>query len=677
MSFKRRLLRIVLILFVVFLFAGYFAFSTFLFSPIEGAFPHDVSTLVPRGVDFFVAKARLNRDFRPFPDLAIQPQLAETRAWNAWITSPEYAELEQEHGIEATLAELRRVSDEQLFGMDPLAIFGGRDLALAGYFRGPDMAQADWAVYGRANWMGKLAASALSFPGLIGLDSQGIEAVSIDGVVTLTGGQLQRPVHVGRVRDVVVAGTSEELVRQAIELEARGGQDSFGQSAVYFDHVESASRSPARDEAEVFIDWRAYSEAAQLTGRWPPTDSQDLLPALMGRIFQVGSLRNVTGVLGFDSGATLELHGELSSELMTPVQKSIYRTRGVDRDWFLSRAATIARDDASLFLYLQLDIGDFLRQLLDSLDAATRQNLDDVLRGTKEFTGAEQLVSEVEAHFRDRIAIVVRDNDYPYNEGVDPPHNGEPVPAVSVVLWAKDRDATSKRVNALHDLVVRHQRSFGLQGMNEGDRGVFHHEVSGGFVIWEFWSRLVDGTGHLSSAFDDELYVVSNSFRMVEEVLMTYREGGSRFPRLADRPDFRALVAEGLPEANAILWLNPRTLAKYQRKVADRDAELEIMGRLDMAQERARIETEVLREAFPGKRRGQLDAQTQAEIDPIVDQRMRELRDRMYAEQIPAVRAALERNILYTELSSAILMMLSLDPKHLDLTASAVVPLDS
>ncbi|MEE2610410.1 MAG: hypothetical protein VX992_07010, partial [Acidobacteriota bacterium] len=47
-----------------------FAFSTYFFSPFEGGLDADVAGLVPRRVQFFAAKAHLDRDFDPFPRLA-------------------------------------------------------------------------------------------------------------------------------------------------------------------------------------------------------------------------------------------------------------------------------------------------------------------------------------------------------------------------------------------------------------------------------------------------------------------------------------------------------------------------------------------------------------------------------------------------------------------------------
>ena len=58
MSLKRRILRILTILLLLFLFIGYFSFQTFVFNPLEGDFEYDVSALIPGDVDFFSAKAK-------------------------------------------------------------------------------------------------------------------------------------------------------------------------------------------------------------------------------------------------------------------------------------------------------------------------------------------------------------------------------------------------------------------------------------------------------------------------------------------------------------------------------------------------------------------------------------------------------------------------------------------
>lgn len=673
MSLRKRLLRILVILAAVTGFGGYFVFQVTLFNPLESGYEFDVSTLTPRDVDFFVAKAQLAQDFEEFPNLKIAGEVTDSSAWRAWKRSPEFQEFDVAYGYEEALGQLKDLP-EQLGGLDLLSIFGGEDLAVAGYFRGPELAQADWAIYGRVSFLGKLGVAALSYPGLLGLDQQGLTVAVEEDLVALSGPQLQREIFVGRVRDVAVIGTSAELVRAATDLEARGGEDSFGQSANYFDHIQNARRSVKATEVELFIDWRAYAENMRLSGRWPDPESQDYFPAFMGRLFQLGSLKSAVGVMGFDHGVTLDLHGELSSELMTGAQKRIYRERGVERSWFMSNPAQVARADSAFFLYMEINVGDLLRELLAAAEPALRSNVEDLVRGTGRYNSSEQLIEELDTIFQGRVALVVRQNDYPVRED-DPPHNDVPVPAIAVVLWTDGDESALVRIGALHDMITENQGRLGLEG-RAGSGGVFMNPLSTGHEVWEFWTQFVDGTGHIATGVDGRRYIVSNSYSMIEDMIRVYNEGGRGSERLSERPDFRQLVREGLPQANAVMWANPRELAKVTGKFAQYDAERAVLDNIDWRSELEREEMAVMREQFPGQDRERLDAATQARLDELVKPRLDALRVRLMEEQVPVIRARMERTAKYQTVVSGMLVMLALDPKHWDLTVSALMPFD-
>lgn len=253
MRIRSRPLRIALIVFVAVAAAGYLAFASMLFNPTESDYEADVSALVPRDVDFYLAKSKLSADFHPFPTLAIEPSITATKAWQIWLASPEGAQFQAQFDVRGQIENLK-TQLAQLKGIDPLSAFGGRDLAIAGYFRGPDLAQADWAVYGRANWIGKLGVSLLWYPGLLGLEQRGVHVVVADDHVELSGADLPRAIFVARVHDVVIAGTSKELVLKARDLNLRGGQDSFGQSATYNDSIARARRGLDESEIELSVD---------------------------------------------------------------------------------------------------------------------------------------------------------------------------------------------------------------------------------------------------------------------------------------------------------------------------------------------------------------------------------------------------------------------------------------
>lgn len=679
MALRSRFLRVTLIVGGVLAFAGYFAFSTFFFSPTESDYPADVSTLVPRDVDFFLAKARARALFDQPPRLAAQDEIDKTAAWQSWIASPEYAALDAEHQLEQQLERVRK--ELAALPIDPLAALAARDIAVAGYFRGATLASADWACYARANWIGKFAASALAHPRLFQLDKRGFTVESDGAVLTLSGAQLTRPVHVARIADVVIVGTQRELVARALELNARGGQESFGLSARYSDFVQAQKRGGAgeelvslRDALEFSVDWRAAMDKLGLSGRWPPADAFELGPRLAARLFQLGSIRTLSGVLGFDSGLVLRAHADLSVEVLTPLQKSLYRIAGRETQRVVDELAFIAPADVHSMGHMEVKLGEFLNEVYQSLEPAERQLLDDTLRGTGQFTGAGALIDELESLFKGRIGWIVRDNDFTYTAEKDPPNDGAIVPAFALVLWTENTDKAHRRIQQLQQLVSDNQARFGLRGRT-GQRAVFTNVLKGGNEVWEFWAPTIPGTGHIAVSRNGDMYFISNTYALLSDLLRRFsREEKVR--RLSERPDFAQVVSEGRASSNLLAWFDPRSFATLARRLAEQSALDEVKARINWDRERMLAEDAVLRESFPGKVRGQLDQATQAEVDALVAPRLAELESRLLREQVPALRAAMDRQITYLEACSGAFLSVKLDPKSIDLSLSAIVPLD-
>lgn len=676
-----RVLRILLVLLLVGLFVGYFAFSTFLFRPFESDFEADVSALIPRDVDFFLAKGGLEDAFDGFPRLAVAPVLEGNEAWRTFLVSPEYAELDREYGIRAALDELEQGVAQIPLGMEPQEIFGGRDLALAGYFAGRDLAQADWAAYGRVNWAGKLAVALLSHPGWIGLEAQGLAAVADGDVVSLSGGQLARPLHLTRVQDVVVVGTSLALVQAARQLAVTGGEDSFLQSARYFDHVQNAPRAPERDELELYLDVRELLANLELSGPWPDTRSQVFTPALLGRLFQAPSCKEVIGVIGLDQGLNADLHGEFSSELIDATRTRLYRQRGFDREVLVQEAARFAPEDTSLFVYLHGPVGDLLRMVIDSLEPAMRDNLADAFRSTGRYGNLDDVVSELDGALRNRLVLIVRPNDYPPETTLDPrtgqqtysgpPNDGSPVFAVALVTWVANFEAA----NGLRDAIGLNGNKFGLQGRSPGESGYFENKVEG-FETREFWSQFVPGTGVIATLNTAEHCIVSNNYKMLVHVLKTYSQGGAdaRYPQLSGRADFQALVGSSLQSANAMVWVNPRSALETLRLQAQRWAEDHVS--IDFRIVRAQQEARAVQQLFPGKSRRDLKEDEQRELDEAVDGLVEAVAAQKRAEEVPALVARKQRELDYFETISAALGMLKLDPKSFELSLRVVAPLE-
>ena len=685
MSFKRRLLRNLGIFGAVLLFAGYFAFSTLLFPPIEGDVEADLSTLAPNTVDFFIARAKLNEAFDEFPTLAAASRVNNTKAWRTFERSPDYEEFQASTGLRDLLdgVEQQLAQLPALPGLEFPAVFGGRDLAIAGNFQGPVIANADWVAYGRLNWWGKLGVSALDYPGLLGLEEQGINAQVGENFVTLSGGGLARPLHITRELDVAAIGTSQAMVEAVADLAQRGGQDSFGQSARYFEDVQNSRLRDDGDELEVFVRVRSLIENMQWSGRWPDPEAQDFTPALLGKLFQAGSMNEIVGLVDFANGIQMELTGELSSELITPVQARLYRPQGFQHPELLE-AAGLAPVDCGLFVYAKTSLSELLRQTFLSFEPDLRTLIEDSLRSMGRFQDFEQLVQELDEVMKGRVAVIVRPNDYEYvydstnSNDLDPSHDGVPVPAFAVVIWTNESEKARTRIAEYHDLIVQHQKKIGLEGHEPGSSGVFNHDVAGGNKLWEFWSKHIAGTGHLAAVHltGVDKYVISNTYKMAEQVAQTFLGTDGHDPSLDTLPQFQALVSSAVPSANIAAWVNPKSLAVTRREQAELWAEDQVRARINWNVERPKVEREVLAERFGSVGKSQLNQTQQNEFNMAVNERLDTWLQSVLDEQIPAFLAGIEREIIYSELITGALAMLALDPRSYELSLRAMMKLD-
>ncbi len=659
---KRRLLKLLLITIVVVAFTGYFAFSTFFFSPTEADYRADVSTLIPRDVDFYLSKADLDEDLDPFPIPAFVDELEATRGGKAFFASPEWQGWRADLGLAELQGEIERSLEQLPIELEPLDVLGGRDIAVAGYFHGSEIQFFDWAVYARGNWMAKLGLAALLRPGWFDLASQGLMVTADEDRASITLPDLDRTLHVTRVRDVFIVATDPAMLQAAFDLAAVKGEDSFGGSARYYDHIQQRERDG--DEAEAFVDYRALSEAMQYTGRWPDQASQDFFPAFMGRLFQSGALRELAGVVRFATGVTLEAHGELSSELVSSYQKQLYRQRGFERNRVFE-VASFAPSDTALFAYFHAPFGSTLRQVLESTEIAARDNLDDVVREVWGHPDSRPLIDEIDRTFHDRAALILRANDYEDAAG-GPPNDGQEVFAWAFVLWSEGKD----RIAEIRKKIVDNQGYFGIQGATPAEPGVFTNETPGGQEIYEYWSPFIPGTGHFASVMDSDqgelFFILSNEHRMLGQILKTKIEGGARHPRLSENPRFEALVSSGMPGASLMVYANPKVAGKTLREIADRAAEAEADMAIDWKFMREKIDRDVLNQNFPDWNYETLSEEEFQQLEllakPARDQYAADVRE----SAVPQLRAGYERSILYAEEVSGALLEIDFDPKKVD-----------
>ncbi|NOT32206.1 MAG: hypothetical protein HOP15_17305 [Planctomycetes bacterium] len=645
----RRILRYALVGLVLFLLGGLWAFSFFFFNPFEGGYEYPISSLISREVDFYASKKQLRRDFDPFPKLAFLDEFEASPSGKAILELGVRARLESWE-IDKSLAELERVLAGLPLRIDPLSVFGGQGLAVAGHFTGQDLADAKWAVYGRTSWVGKLAFELVA-GGWVDLAAQGITLQPFEHEgevlgVQLSGGQLARPIFLARIQDVAIVASDGAFLVEAGAFESKRGQDSFGLSAKYADNIARSALSG--DELELYFDQRALAENLKLAGTWPDPRSTELTTALVAKLFQLGAVRELIGTTDFARALSLDFVAELSSNVLSPFQQRLYDQRGFDKEQ-LFEAARLAPADAGLFAYLHGDIGDLLRELravFMQIDPAAISNLEDFVRAAWNHSDLEPLIADLDEGLRDRVAFFARDYDYPEELGDSvPPHDDTPVYAWALVLWPKDQT----RIDAIRKVLSRNDvvEMLKIQGATPGSSGLWENTLQGGAKVNEYWNVLVPGTGHVATLEmkgREPYLVLTNENRMLGQIFKAYNTGATEegLGHLAKETAFEAWVEHGLASANLMVWFAPGAMADTTRRIVQRRVDESAADYIDWDVERPRIQREVLARDFPGEVWGNVSDENHDSYEMRVQEEAERFQANYLEQHLPELRAESE-----------------------------------
>lgn len=663
----RRLLRYLGIGLLLLGLAGLWAFSFFFFNPFEGGYDYALASLIPRDVHVYGYKQGLDQAFDPFPHLVFQEAFEASESGQA-LMALGLGQALRDAKVQEAVTEVEAQLATLPIHVDPLAFFGGKGLAVA--LRYPEQGgDPEWAVYGRTSWLGKLAVELVAGDWI---DLQGITVTPFESGgdelgVQLAGGQLAAPIFLMRLKDVVVVASSGSFLAAAQAFEGTRGQDSLGQSAKYSDNVARSTRTG--EELELFLDREALARFAPQP--WPNPRAQTIGGAMVARLFQLSSIRELIGSADLGRTVTLEYVAELVSNALTPFQQGLYEERGFDKDQMLE-VASLVPADAGFFAYAHVDVGDLLRQLIAvvrELDPAAIDNLEDLVRSAWNYPDVEPLVRDLEAAFRDRVAFFVRDYDFP-EDPTGAPHDDVPVPAWGLILWVED----AARIDALRAVIHRTDTAqmMGIGGP-DGGNGIWTNTLEGGAVVNEYWNPFIPGTGHVATMEmkgRDSYLVVTNVFRLLGRVFKTYHEGekgGSLQRQLGEDPAFRTWIGFGMGSANVLAWLAPEELGATNRRIAAFQASESVDDYIDWSIERPRIEREVLARDFPGETWGRVSAQNRDSFDMRVEEAVDAFERKFLDENLPLLRAEAFRRLQALEVVERALLEIATDRKRLQL----------
>jgi hypothetical protein len=276
-------------------------------------------------------------------------------------------------------------------------------------------------------------------------------------------------------------------------------------------------------------------------------------------------------------------------------------------------------------------------------------------------------VTQLGGALRDRAALIVRKNDYPIDPEGPKVHDDNPVPAIALILWAKD----PKALVEVRESDRPERPTLRPQGpQRERDRllPLLRGRLRDARVLVGRHPR------HGRDRHRERRRVHDHHQLRAHD--RAHPEGPDPRRRQVPAPlGRRALRGAGAVRAAALetSWCGPtrRRWVRFLRA----ESRFSNAVVVDWNSITPLEEQKILRATYGGRGKDQLTQEEREAFDAALDARLKQLEDKFKAEQLPALAAKQERWFTWFEAADAVLAMVALDPKSWDLTIRAPIPM--
>ncbi|MCA8970601.1 MAG: hypothetical protein KDC95_12485 [Planctomycetes bacterium] len=597
------------------------AFATFVYNPFEGNYG-ELRRAVPYGVDFFAAKPDLAKDFDDFPvplfwqDFETSPAFPKIRIGTIYKgLQPDVAKaLEEVRNIDA---QLRAVP---VLGLSILGDAIGKDLAIAGKMKA-DRSSFDVCAYTLVSWKVRAGIEMLGFD-FVRSRLQGLTVNEEDGIYELRGNQA--PFWLTRVKDLVIAGTSKDLVVESRALATNESSgDSIWTSADYNDLLASSldNVTGTGGIVELMADLATLRDYAPAFATWPGTgidvtQEQKLIRAFLSP----KAMRRMWSSLEFDTSvAKLKSSLLLDPGELDDFQRRFQDANPGDKTW-LQSFLRLAPYTAAFVATMRVPPGEFFRTAFRTLEQDAQNLIDDGIRRSGRSTGIDGMIDQVAPALEPWVGVIFRNNDYPrYKKEFEV---GIPSPAPVWALVMRAENGAGKNVEDLITL-FREQLRFSLKF--DGQDFIIPVGPNKEQKIQEWGNRMMPGTGQIAVLYDDKSrdFIVSNSGKLVREMINSQFSSNGMRSILKNDEVLKRTVA-GLPQGvSGFAWLSgARALNVVQgyQEFTSKRLQQQAADPGFLLAERGGVEKMILSRDFPGRRDStRLSPSEMERFDKLVD----------------------------------------------------------
>ena len=604
--------------------------AAFLFNPFEASLP-ELRDAVPRGVNYFVRKERLAEDFAPFPTPKFWSVLGETRGFDELVQGrigQSWKKTVPDKLLQQAVAQIEQVGKDSGGFLDVMRDVIGTELIIAGYEL--DYSQSPprplpepwWCVYTRVSWRVKAAFGAAGFGLVQGqLRDSGLD-VSSDGddlVVKLPGAA--QPLVLRRYLDLLMISNHKPLIESSQRLiDGSREEEPIGQMAAYTDGVQKriARWADINDANPVNVlefvtEPNAFDGFRRFAAGWPNPQNRDSMnERVLATFLNLKGWQQVTGGLIFGDAALVATgQVNLNSKQHTPFQSSFYRAEEQRREVWLDPFLDMVPESACAAAALRMPSGDFLHAMVDALEDAEKEMLNDTLRrvtfGGQNLSDLRDLIERMRPAFLPRTGFVFRQNDPDMTRDANgdlhvPVAAKSPIPQVAWVFWLKPNGQAV--ATELVKMLSTYYSTFKFRKVWELPLTFPNGRLSE--AVTEFTNPQIPGTGEVAMIVLRDFFVLSNSGPLIRDILKTHysSQTGARSIRQMSDPAAKAAydaIDRELPaELNGIVWIHGENMVPmFDDYLAFADVNSELPDQEWMVANRQAAEDTVRRVQFP------------------------------------------------------------------------------
>lgn len=648
--------------FVFLLFAVpilYFLFTLLFFSPFEESFGK-VEYVIPREVDFFVAKAGLDQDITDFPTPDFYRDLEVNHEWRVFKETDMFRELMGGFDIDRMLDEVR--TNMQEVPIDPIKDVLGQEIAVIGTMTEGGAKPFTFLSFARVSTKIKLAYELFLWDMVRGMtgdpmiaDSSLLADPAGYHTLSLSDGQ---EFFLRRELDLLIFGNDEHLMQEVCSLisaESASIDLSLGGTSAYAKEIASLEELET-GHIDFHLNLERIFRLAEFDDHWRENEVDfSVMTAL--QIFDPSYFKCATGALTGNEYLDLNANVDFYTEQVREAETGFFNMDSIPIKSKMDFLTGMLPQDVYLAGCINIDVERVLKMMETNLDPDLRRLITDLIREGRRFNTkwdvmeTWHLIEKLAKTFGNVVSFALRprDVDKPLIPGV------QPVPIIALVLEIRDMTQLMNMEKTLIELQTSNRHNF--------EMWKYKNQIANCTIKGITTPGADDIEQVAYTILDDRYFIFATSAKFVEDMLNAKMSPNSSLKSSTEyQPAAQFIGSHG----NMACYLKTDGLKWALHNYAVYWAEINSF--IDFTEERARARKRIIQSEYPKyARQPKLPTNIENKVVSLVDAEMDELARRREDDEIPRLTQEFRDNLVWFDLLDSFVLTVNVNVNDFDI----------